>query len=211
MSAARVREDLLKIKRQPGFKFIGFQEIDEADPADEHAILNQVYRRQKKVGMRHMDPIVAPVAAKIVSHKVTKATDGIGGVTPTRYITAAVFEFRGKRFAHVNTHYPAFAWNGKNESFQKEVMSAWQEQFRAHQDIVDFYVRQGLTTFWTGDVNRVDMPKVHHDERRLWTRGIDSISVVERNFEFRVKDKGAIALNSDHDACWVSGDLLPKK
>lgn len=210
MTAARVREDLRKIKRQRGAKFIGFQEIDEADQANEHQILNSVFKRNPKVGMKHMDPIVGARGASVISRQIVKACDGIDGVTPTRWITAAVWQYRGKRFVHVNTHFPAFAFNGKDESFQDEVMAAWQEQFRKLSEVVKHFNDQGYTVFWTGDVNRVDMPKVHPKERQLVTAGIDSISVIEGEYKVRVRNKGHLSLNSDHDARWVQVDLVNK-
>lgn len=211
MSTARVREDLLKIKKQRGSKFICFQEIDEADPANEHGLVRSTFKRNVLAGMNHMEPIVAPWGAKLLHNRTVKACDGIPHITPARFFNVAVFEYRNQKFVIINCHYPAGAYNGHVAPGQHHgVMAAWEEMFKKHQELVNHYLDKGYTVFWTGDVNRIDMPKVHPNERRLWSHRIDSISVIESGFEFKVHDKGSFPLNSDHDGCWVSGELIPR-
>lgn len=214
MTAARVTEDFYRIKRQFGAKFIGFQEIDEADPADEHSLLRHVFKGYKIAAFRHMEPIVGPRLARIIHQETVKVADGVGGATPDRYLSTVVWQYRGKKFVHINAHFTAFAWNGKNETIasrgftQQQVLQAWTDEAEALKAKIKHYNDLGYTVFWTGDVNRVDMPKMHPRERQLVTSGIDSISVIEGEWKVRVKKKGHFALNSDHDARWVSFDLV---
>lgn len=217
---AQVRSDMQKIKNEAPRAIIGWQEIDEADEAQEHSILRSIFGRQHLIGMEHRVPISVPRWFRVTRSRSVFATGGIPHVSPTRWFTEAVIQNRrgNKKFVVINGHYPAGAFNNKIESTQKERKDHWEEMFQVHKARVAHWVDQGYTVFWVGDVNRMDMPKVHHREVRVVTTGIDSISYVigashghVKPIGVKFRGAGSIKLNSDHDAKWARFKLTPPR
>lgn len=212
MTADRVEADMRKIKSTfRGGAIIGWQEIDEADQADEHAILRRVYRDYyENIAMETRTPISVFQGYEVERSRVIHATGGIPHVSPHRVITEALIRYRRKSppIVVLNMHYPPGAFNKKIEKTQKQREEHWAEMFEKHQDRLKYWAdERGLTTFWMGDVNRQKMPKAHPRERQLVTQGIDSISVVVRSTKVDVVRRGVIDLNSDHNARYVKVNL----
>lgn len=214
-SIAGVWSDVREIRTKVPGAIVGWQEIDEADPAPEHDILKQVLSKSNRlVGMRTKVPISVPRSRyRIKSKRVVYAAKGIPGVSPTRWIVETELEDKRNAaitFVVLNVHYPAGAWNAKtHERAERERDEAWEDMFRVHKGLVNYWHKKGVTVFWVGDTNRMAMPKVHPDERQVFTKGIDSISFIEGNVKVKVVQMGTIELFSDHNGHWVEFQLTP--
>lgn len=70
----------------------GFDEIDEADRPDEHALLKQVWRSRKYqfCGWETYSPVIVSPRLQVLRSRVTKACDGKAGVTPHRDLVEVI-------------------------------------------------------------------------------------------------------------------------
>lgn len=208
-SVGRVQDDIRKIHRLAPSAIVGFQEIDEADPAEEHKILRNVLAEDNRlVGMATKVPVSVPRGKyNVVRINIIRAAAGIPNISPTRFITEVVLQDKKNPkivFVVLNLHYPAGAWNSKtHERAEAERDEAWASTLAAHKRRVKHWHDKGVTVFWVGDVNRMAMPKVHPKEVQVITAGIDSVSFIEGDVKVKVVRTGTITLFSDHDAKWV--------
>jgi hypothetical protein len=214
-SVQHTRADFETIRRLRGIT--GFQEIDEADAPPEHSLLKAVLSSGYELGgLAHYVPIAVPKRGyKLLRTRDVYATGGVKHWSPTRFFTVATVKSKAKLrdrikgrtdnvFIVINTHYPAGGYHGERPpEAKKELIKHWDEQFVKHRELVKHYADKGYTVFWTGDVNRTTMPKVHPREVQVVTVGIDSISYVEGNVKVKVKHKGSAKLFSDHNAQYV--------
>jgi hypothetical protein len=117
VSQAKAHENVHRIRVRFPHALIGFQEIDEADAADEHRILNQRFGPQGPTdhtfvfaARQQLVPIAVPAPWTIASASVTKTCDGRQHVTPQRVVvTAHVRNSEHEGFPPVvfmNGHYP---------------------------------------------------------------------------------------------------------
>lgn len=217
----QTRADFETIRSLGGI--VGFQEIDEEpDPAPEHAFLRGVLGPKfNLVGADTRVPVAVPKPYKVLASHTVFGTGGVKVWSPARYFVVAIIERQGlsdklkalfkrnqEAFVVINTHYPAGAYHGtRPPAAKRELKKHWDEQFENHKKLVKKYVDRGYTVFWTGDVNRVDMPRVHPRERQVVTAGIDSISYVEGKVKVKAFGKGSRKLYSDHDALFANFKL----
>lgn len=217
-SVQHTRADFATIKALKGI--CGYQEIDEADGPPEHDLLKAVLGGSNTlVGMEHHVPISLPKKFDVINSHTVFATSGVPKYSPARFFTVAIVRqkktlidrIRGrnhKAFVVINTHYPAGGYHGERpEAAAKQLRTHWDEQFAVHKKLIEKYVDRGYTVFWTGDVNRTTMPKVHPREVRVVTVGIDSVSYVEGNIKVKVIRKGSAKLFSDHNAQYADFKL----
>lgn len=190
--------------------FVGFQEIDEADTPNEHAILKRIFRRRQVVHLSGHEPMVLPRSTKLVTSYRIHAAPGIPHVSPARYLNVSVVQmgvFKKRKFAFINTHYVAGAFNNKVESTQKERVASWEQHFAVHKKEVEDLIAQGISVIWTGDVNRIHpvMPLLVPGERRLRVKGMDIVSVIEAKdgVKFKYLNGGSVKTHSDHDVQYV--------
>ena len=214
-SVAGVWSDVRKVKNAAPGAIVGWQEIDEGDPADEHRILRKVLRRANRlIGMRTKVPISLPRRRyRVLEKRIVFAAKGIPHVSPTRWVVETLVQDKRNAaivFVVINVHYPAGAWNAKkNERAEADRMEGWKDMFGVHKARVKYWHDKGVTVFWVGDVNRMDMPKVHPKEVQVVTKGIDSISYIEGNVLVKAIRTGVIILKSDHNAHWAVFHLSP--
>jgi len=115
IGTAAVESDMRRIKRfvrLSGNKaVIGFQEIDEADPADEHEILGKVFDHWHKANFNSRVPIVASPKAKVVKTKAIALHAGIPHTSPPRIATEIWVKHRDdqKPVVYLNWHIVAGA------------------------------------------------------------------------------------------------------
>lgn len=162
---------------------VGFQEIGEADP-------NPAYERQQLERFFNVNfekpffaasgpgshvPMAVPPAFKVTARRATFTHGGIPNVTPARFITEAVLQSTANpklRFAFLNTHYIAGAYNGKGRD---DLKGYWKKHYGIHRSLVQGYHRSGMPVLWTADTNNPNMPAVHPLERAAFRGGIDQI------------------------------------
>lgn len=199
--------DMRKIKRSLSRPIVGWQEIDEADPGDEHAMLKRVYRNFIQIGFKGRVPISVPRSKyRVLQRNTIVGSQGIPNVSPRRLLTEVLLQDRDNaaiKFVVINVHYPAGAFNKKIESTQRARENAWDNMFAVHKRRVQYWANKGVTVFWVGDVNRMGMPKVHPRERQVITAGIDSLSFIEGDTRVAFVRQGVVDLNSDHNAKWA--------
>ena len=219
----QTRADFETIRRLKGI--VGFQEIDEEpDPAPEHDFLRAVLGNGyslKAMGTRV--PIAVPKEYEVLYAKTVYGCDGVKKWSPPRFLTVVKVKKKEtlvdkalrrtqKAFIVINVHYPAGGYHGdRPAAAKKELKNRWDELFVAHKHLIKTYVDKGYTVFWTGDVNRTDMPKVHPREVQVVTIGIDSVSYIEGDIAVKVKRRGHANLYSDHNAQYADFDLTVKK
>lgn len=218
-SVQQTRADFETIKRLKGI--VGFQEIDEADTANEHALLKGVLGPTNElVGMTHYVPIAVPKRQyKVVASREIFGTGGVAHYSPARFFTVVLVKRKKsltdtllnreqKVFVVINTHYPAGAYHGdRPRGAENELQKHWDEQYKKHRELMKDYVDKGFTVFWTGDSNRASMPKTHPREVQVVTAGIDNICYVEGGIKVKVLRKGIHDLHSDHPALYADFEL----
>ena len=150
----------------------GFQEIDEDDDPEEHAVL----AREMQPGWAAFDtrvPISVPPPWRIVRVRITKACDGLAHVTPLRVITQALIEQLGvpgpPRLVIVNTHFP-----------RRTLRTVTRRRAcrRALREVIAYWHDRGYTAIWMGDTNTVQMRPMHELEQPIVDAGLDHIRVI---------------------------------
>lgn len=204
-------DNILRVRHGFPGAIIGWQEIDEADPADEHKILAATFgpAHYRNVGFAHAVPISVPLDWEIVpgSAKVTKASKWLAGASPDRFIVEVVATHplltEPVRFA--NGHYPLARLGGKEGGRRwEDCQAAWQSR------AVEWH-QSRITTVTTRDTNRLRrMPKVHPSERQLLPNAISRISVIPGSVDVKRIGTRVVNLTIDgHDAHAV--DLVLSK
>ena len=191
---------------------VGWQEIGEGDPdTREKGWIDQyfsiMYRNLHLADAGHRVPISAPKAYNVVSQRVTSVHGGKEGVSPNRVISEAVLAAANDtalRFAFLNTHFVAGAWNGKEDPYEAWRDEMWELHFQKMRTVMEGYRAQGLPIIWTGDCNRNPMPKFYPlKEIRAFSTGIDQIGWIPgtNGVEIRLSSTKTVPMNVDgHDA-----------
>ena len=175
----------------------GFQEIDEDDGPEEHAVL----ARELEPGWAAFDtrvPINVPPPWRIVRVRITKACEGLAHFTPPRVITQALIERLGgpwaPRLVIVNTHFPRRAL--RTATRRRQCRSALRE-------VIAYWHARGYTVVWMADTNTVQMRPMHELEQPIVDAGLDHIRVVPHpdGVQVGVLRNGLVDLTIDgHDA-----------
>lgn len=212
---AETRADFTAIRRNPptvGWpKLIGFQEIDEADPAPERQILESVFKLAfHLVGPHTRVPIAVSNKFKVSQPFQIDVSEGIPGVSPARILNECVVETRLGEVAFIDGHAVSGAWNRKtSEKAEDERDQAWSEyqfvcgsRIRAHR-------KAGRSVFRVGDDNRMGGYRMHRHERELARAGVVVITFTpaEGGLDFVGDERGNMRTNSDHPALWARGHL----
>ena len=203
IGAGGVEADYRAILNEAPQGIIGFQEIDEADPANEHGLLQDAFEQFEIVNFSSRVPLAVHNRFDLTKTDDFRLSPGVKHASPPRVATDAWLEIDGEILVVINFHLIAGAWNAKIESNQQIRREYWWDAVDKLKARIEWHIAHGRTVVWMGDVNRMDMVKLHRRERQLVTPGIDSISVVESRLKAKVREKGTIKLNSDHDADFV--------
>lgn len=209
---------------------IGWQEVDEADPADEHGILRAIVRRLTRAATRHsrrlarasrragwrligfgqLVPITIPADAKVQRHRVRPASPGRRRVSPARVVNLVRLLFAGLPdvpFSVLNGHLPFRA------------PDLWDQAYAAWVRAVDGEVEAGRVVAILMDSNHHGpMPRFHRDQVELvppdGVDGIDRVIIViprelaRRGVEARLVRRFTVDLDLDgHNAHGVILDV----
>ena len=182
-SMRRVRRDV-EVGGRVARSLVGFQEIGEGDksPALERKLVAKYFdtgfQRAFLSPSGHPSyrvPVVVPTPFEITSTNAVRAHAGVKNVSPPRWISEVVVRHRSDpalRFAVLNTHYIAGAYNGDQHRDRRPY---WDAHHDLHVERIKHYHRKGLPVIWTGDVNRRGMGKLHRLEQQAIGTGIDQI------------------------------------
>lgn len=213
VTQAEAERNILAIHR--GFKraVIGWQEIDEADVADEHSILREVFDTEdyRNVGFGHATPITLPAPWTVVpgTADVTQACQWLAKATPNRFIVSALCQHPDLREPVVfeNGHYPLARLGGR------EGAGRWNDTHAAWVKRTKEWRREGYTIITTRDTNRLKrMPKLHWTERQLLPNAISRITVVPGSVSVAPLGTRDVKLTIDgHNARGVKLELSDKK
>jgi hypothetical protein len=186
--------------------FVGWQEIDEADPDNEHGDLGRTFgpERYKNVAIRHAVPISVPKPWAVEDARVELACTFIPHATPNRYIVSALCSHPdlSEPVMFKNGHYNLPRLGGKEGPIHwRDCQNAWWTSTREDH-------RAGHTIITTRDTNRLRrMPKLHPTERQLLPNAISRITVIPGSVGVKVTGRRDVNLTIDgHNARGV--DLL---
>lgn len=191
---------------------VGWQEIGEGDGDTlERGWINEhfgSYFRNLHLGDGgHRVPISAPRAYDVLQQRVTPVHGGKEGVSPNRVITdvlLAAADDPALKFAFVNTHFVAGAWNGETDPYEEWRDEMWGIHFDKLRVVMDHWHDRGYPVIWTGDTNRNPMPKLYPaKEIRAFSGGIDQIGWVpgSNGVEIRLRNTKTVPMDVDgHDA-----------
>lgn len=206
-----VRENVARVRHGFPGAFIGWCEIDEADEADEHAILERQFGpdHYRNVAFRQAVPISVPNEWEVLEADVVKACDFIPHATPNRYIVSALCK-------HPNLAQPVVFENGHYNLPRlggREGRERWQDCHANWTKRTLLWHREGHTVITTRDTNRLRlMPKLHPTERQLLPNAIVRISVVEGSVAVRRVGLKVVNMTIDgHDAKGVDLVLSVKE
>lgn len=173
--------NLRRIRQAFPGALIGFQEIDEADGPDEHAILKRVFHDYTFAGWHTFEPIAVPPGWRIRHERVDKACDGLARATPTRWVVQATVEPDDGSlppFVDENGHYnlPRLDGVGRRGAGQQR----WHDCQTEWTARTGHWHQRGLTVITQRDTNHHGlMPCIHPGEKQLLDPvAIDKVSVV---------------------------------
>lgn len=210
----QTERDFRQIKRFAPFraKIIGFQEIDEDDPADERVLLDKVFPRYNHTARFTRVPILSSPRFGMLDREVRYAHGGLAGVTPHRVITRTVLDPGAgiPPFAVLNGHAVAGAWNA-NKDQRAEAMRRilWIKYFDLMAQMMEDDLAAGRSVFRLGDDNRLRMEPLVKGERSFGNDSIDSITFTKADggAKFKKTKVGTFDTHSDHAVMWVKGEI----
>lgn len=177
---------------------VGWQEIDEADTGDEHAMLTQLWPRQVFAGFGTAVPQLFNMPVIPQKSRVTVTSEGRAKVSPTRFCVQTIAEVGPYKVVFMNGHYPFNAPDLRRQCNREWTRLAhdWHEQ--------GYPVITTRDTNWHGRV-----PKLHPRERLLTPSGIDRITFIPASgVTARVNKRHKINLTIDgHDAIGLTLSL----
>jgi len=213
-------------------RFIGWQEIDEDDPAAELNILKATYPsdggwqrtlyRERPDGKREAlkVPTVAHDAQKS-DQRIAFGSSGMAHVSPTRWIT--VTRFKNQNLSEINTHFIAGAFDDCQNCPERR--KRWSALWDHLKEQVAKEHSAGFNVVVTGDFNRRagsggwSPANVHPSAHLVKSGGLDHIVAVPRAGWNVVKPRyangsfkqGAWGIGIDsHKAQWVTLRFLDK-
>lgn len=215
-----------------GPRFVGWQEIGEADPcgACEWDALTTRFKaganwdNRRPAGKRpdgKSETVKVPVSAKDADGqtpavRAVYASAGWEGVSPTRFVTVVYYPERNLSF--LNTHFIAKAWScGSEEGKRRDY---WQKAWGVLKGEVAEEHGKGRNVVVTGDLNRAraegkcnpawNPASLHPSAKVVGGTGIDYVfAVPAKGHKFVESKDGVIDLTIDsHNAHWVSGRFL---
>ncbi|MBO0839739.1 MAG: hypothetical protein J2O49_02830 [Sciscionella sp.] len=161
---------------------VGWQEIGEGDTGEPAMIAKHFGSRYQNEFLRSdkapREPMSIPKVWKVISARSTFVHHGIAKVTPSRWINEVVVQHAQHtdlRFAMLNTHYIANAYNGDR---RHDLQALWDKHKRIHKERVLAHHQQGRLVIWTADTNRRDYTTAtgRAAERQVFHNGIDRIN-----------------------------------
>lgn len=206
-------DNFLRVRHGFPGAVIGWQEVDEADSANEHKLLAHTFgpEHYRNVAMARAVPISIPAAWTVVpgSARVTKACKWLAHATPDRWIVEvlATHPLLSEPVRFANGHYPLARLGGRlGKSRWEDCHGAWTERAKEWHET-------GIMTLTTRDSNRLRrMPKLHPTERQLLPNAISRISVVPGSVAVTKVGHRDVNLTIDgHNARGVTLVLSAKK
>ncbi len=225
---------------KPGPRFIGWQEIGEADPCGSACEIDALEDRfasasgwtnrrpQGQQPSGAFERVKVPVTSKGAGGSVVRATyasAGWEGISPTRFVT--VVHYADHNVSIIDTHFIAGAWSCKSHVAQRR--EYWQDAWGVLKSEVAAEHGLGRNVVVTGDLNRGrsanscnpawEPTSLHGRAKVVGGAGIDYVfAVPAAGNKFIVSTradgtlkKGSITLGIDgHSAHWVSGRFLPQ-
>lgn len=198
------------------FPLVGWQEIDEGPENDREiewinrwfgARYRNIFEQRNHT---HRVPMSIPRTYRILQRTHTNVHGGKAGVSPHRIITEALLARRDDpdvRFAFVNTHYVAGAWNGEHDPHEGWRDRMWAKHRETHVRVLEKWRARGVPVIWTGDVNkqRLGLLLPRHEKRAFPDGGIDQIGWIPgpsgSQTEIRLNGTRTVGMNVDsHDA-----------
>jgi hypothetical protein len=205
--------DALSMEGPQDRPLVGWQEIGEGDGDEkekgwigEH--FGPHYNNLHLNDGGHLVPISAPKAYAVLAQRVTPVHPGKEGVSPNRVITEVLLSAADDpalRFAFVNTHFVAGAYNGQEDPYEGWRDRMWGLHFDTLRNtVMEYWRTRGYPVIWTGDTNRDPMPKLYPErETRAFAAGIDHIGWIQgtNGVQIQLRDKFTVPMNVDgHDA-----------
>ena len=196
--AAEVRENMQRLHDEAPGAFIGFQEINEANPGVDresliltefdppHTALTDYAFAALEDGppWKKATPIAVPPTWELVSFSVKKTSDGLAKGTPNRVVVTARCRSRQQPdfppLLFLNGHYP-LDHSHKHPELNAELRQRWHAcQASWVRRVKKLHEKSDLTILTTRDTNHgKGMPPIHPDENQLLDDAlIDRISVI---------------------------------
>lgn len=215
-NAKQTRADFRAVKRHPptiGWpKLIGFQEIDEADPAQEREILHRTFdRRFHIIGQQTRVPVAISKRLRVYDRKRVAVSEGIPGISPARILTTCVVATAVGDVGFIDGHAAPGAWNkDTHERAEDERDEAWEDYHYTINTVIRGFLKEGVSVFRTGDDNRMGGYLMHRKEEVLLRAGVCVVTWTPAGgggVEFVMDAQGKIPTHSDHPVPWVRGHL----
>lgn len=171
-------ERIVDAVAEPQYWLLMLQEIDEADPADEHeTMLRELPEGATLVGWQTREPIVVapdvPVKRKrrtLLMEQGTKIGAPVG-TGPRRDFVSCIAVIEGLRVGAGNQHPHRDLDNAKVQHARRRGERVAARIVAELDDLCDLVV-------WAGDVNDHAYPKLHERERNVHTKGNDTIRLI---------------------------------
>ena len=210
-----------------GPRFIGWQEIGEADPCGDDCEIDALqtafkasanwntFRPKGKRPDDGMELVKVPITSKgggaDPKVRAVFASPGWAGVSPTRFVTVVYFPDRN--VSVVNTHFIAGAWSCESNVDKRR--DYWKKAWAVYKSEIADEHSKGRHVIATGDLNRAratsncnpdwDPTSVHPDAKDIAGTGIDYVfAIPAQGAKFVIakngsgeKKEGTIALGID--------------
>lgn len=206
------RDNINRVRHGFFRPLVGWQEIDEADPDNEHNALDHIFGPElyRNVARNHAVPISVPEPWEVIDADVALASKWLAHASPNRYVVSArcVHPGLANPVVFMNGHYPLARLGGK------EGRARWQDCHASWvKRVLDWRAADGDTIITTRDTNRLRrMPKLHPSERQMLPNAISRITVIPGSTGVKLLDRHNVNLTIDgHSARGVDLALIDKE
>ncbi|MEV8378918.1 hypothetical protein AB0P21_39640 [Kribbella sp. NPDC056861] len=172
---------------------VGWQEINEGDTG-EPAMINQHFggaynNAFLNDGQSYRVPISVPAPWVVVNAVNTFVHGVVPNVSPPRWINEVTIQHNANptlKFAILNTHYLAGAYNGEQSAANRVY---WDQHKTIHRQRVMNYHNRGTAVFWTADTNNpnFDAATGQPNEGKAFPNGIDRVDWLPGNGSVQIQ------------------------
>lgn len=171
------RMNALTKSGRPGMLFLN--EVDEADQANEHGILNTTMRPWDSAWWDTREPLMH-TGLTVQRERSWAAAPGVANQSPSRRIHELVIDGGDEPdLAALGGHYPAGAHNGQRPAAARAaLLGGYTTMIARHRARLRRHHAAGRNVVWAMDVNWRAFPSLHRREGTLRRNGVDYIRVL---------------------------------
>lgn len=213
-TAAAVRKVADHMDDLPEPAVLFFNEVDEADAANEHALIADEFPEWDRRAWDTREPILT-TGLRVLRGQSIAGAKGVARQSPGRPIHEVIaYNPDGPDTVFIGGHYPAGAHNGSRPAAAFALlMAGYTTMLWKHRKRIRHHRKAGRHVVWAMDVNWRQFPRLHRAERTLRRFGPDRVRVIPaKGWKAKVLRNGRVPLPVEalHGLEWAVIRFVPR-